>query len=64
MRIALFSLFSITCSERKLSLVAGASYGVLRQETSVMLMFLTNDATYDAYERCVENEASAHIFLF
>jgi hypothetical protein len=45
MRIALFSLFSITCSQRKLSVVAGASYEVLRQETSVMLMFLTNDPT-------------------
>ena len=49
MRTALFSLFSITCSESKLSVVAGASYEVLRQETSVMLMFLTNDPTKQCY---------------
>jgi hypothetical protein len=52
MRTALFSLFSITCSEKKLSVVAGASYEVPYKALRVMLMFLTNDATNKSIEQC------------
>jgi hypothetical protein len=52
MRTALFSLFSITCSETKISVVAGASDEVPDRALRVMLMFLTNDATNKNIERC------------